>query len=142
MRSRPLDSFKPAQRRLIGLCVTGLGLFAGCLIYFHPAALRAPAWVAYTAISIFVWTGAAIALYGDISRRAYAFLMVILLGGMALIPTWIAFGHGARQCSNTIGLVSDLGCRTTFGVAALIMWGVFLLAFVLALRTKVSSTEQ
>lgn len=139
MPSRSLDSFKPSQLRLIGLCLMGLGLFAGWTIYTHPAALRAPAWVAYTSVSIFVLAGFAVCFYGDLSRSVYAWLMVVLLGLMAFIPTWIAFGTGVRKCSTISTVFGDLGCSTTFGVAASIMWGIFLLAFVLALRTKVSA---
>jgi hypothetical protein len=81
-------------------------------------------WVAFTACFCFVAAGLAVALHAFVSRRAYSWFMAVLLAAMAAIPSWIAFDFdlGKRQCtSNFAYLAGEFGCRAVFGVAALLL---------------------
>jgi len=67
-------------------------------------------------------------------------LICALLAAMTAIPSWIAFGSGARQCT-TGGLtmrvaVSEATCRSAFGVGACILAVLFVIAVRGALRSR------
>jgi hypothetical protein len=129
------DTLSPAQRRLTGVAIAGLGLLYASLVRTYPELVRTPAWVAYTAASCFVLAGFAVFIQASISRRAYAWMMVALLGLMTVVPAWIAFGPGERICSARTLPVGETGCRVAFGFGTLIMLGVVALAVSLARKT-------
>jgi hypothetical protein len=99
-------------------------------VALHPEALRTPAWVAYVAAAVFV-CGGAVALARGYSKPAAAEAFVcLLLAGMFAIAAWISVGPGSRQCvaSGSSGGVPELACRSAFGVGALVLAAMLLLA--------------
>lgn len=122
------------QLKVAGGFALGAAVLIAVAITVHPDGLNAPAWVAYVAAVSFGLAG--------VSALAEAFrhtslacgLACCLLCALLLIEFWVAFGPGARQCTIRIpGLAafpSDLGCRSAFGLGALVV-GVML---VLAIR--------
>lgn len=81
-------------------------------------------WGAFTACFCFVVADLAVALHAFVSRRTYNWFMAVLLAAMAAIPIWIAFDFdlGKRQCtSNLAYLAGEFGYRAVFGVAALLL---------------------
>jgi hypothetical protein len=65
-------------------------------------------------------------------------LGILVMGGLAAVGNWIAFGVGARVCSGNIlfwnGDMSGLGCRIPFGMGALITNAALVLMVVVALQ--------
>jgi hypothetical protein len=55
-------SAEPTRKQAIAIGCAAIALGAGsaAAIYLHPEGLRAPAWVAYAAVSTFVLAGAAL----------------------------------------------------------------------------------
>jgi hypothetical protein len=136
VRRVTVDSLSPARQRLIGSACTGVGVVTVWLVTTHPERLRAPAWVAYAACACFVIAGVAIALHSWLSRRAYAWMMVSLLAVMTVIPAWIALGAGSRQCRATTAMLSaETGCRIGFGVSAVVLAVMLVVAVASARRT-------
>lgn len=136
MAPETLDDISPRRKRLWGLGLMGLASVTAFLIDTHPERLRAPAWLAFLACACFATGGLAMALHGWISRRAHAWLMVLLLAAMALMPAWIALGAGPRQCLATFAVFrSEAGCRFVFGLAGLLMVAVLALAISLAMSS-------
>lgn len=135
-RYRSIDELSPAAQRGWGGLLIGIGALTAWSIRTHPAALRAPAWVAYCACAAFVIAGLAITLRAWVSRRAYAWLMVVLVAVMTAVPAWVALGDGVRQCrANVPFLRTETGCRLGFGVSALVMLGVCVAVVAAAVRT-------
>lgn len=132
-----LDQLDPKKRILLGLALACAGLVAAVAVHVQPERLRAPAWVAFAACSVFVIAGTAVALYSVLSRRAYAWFMAVLLAAMAIVPVWIAVGSGNRHCRGTAPLLfSDFTCRFAFGIGALLMVCLTLWAVLMALKVK------
>jgi hypothetical protein len=89
-----LKDISPRNKLIMGLCIAGVGLLTAWLVTSYPVRLRAPMWVAMAACFCFVMAGMAVALHAFVSRRAYNWLMVVLMVAMTSIPTWIAFDFG------------------------------------------------
>jgi hypothetical protein len=122
------------QLKVAGGFALGAAVLIAVAITVHPDGLNAPAWVAYVAAASFGLAGLS-ALAQAFRRISLAYGLVCwLLCALLLIELWIAFGPGARQCTIRVpGLASlpaDLGCRSVFGLGALLV-GVML---VLAIR--------
>ena len=124
-----------SRLKLIGAATLLLAAFLAVLITLRPEELRAPAWVAYLAAGVFAIAGSVVL------ARAYGRpllangLMGLVLGGMMVIGLWIAFGPGARECGGGVfrggvaaTAVSETTCRTVFGVGALVVASMLLLA--------------
>lgn len=112
------------QAIVIGWVAIAVGVGSAAGIYFHPQNLRAPAWVAYAAVSAFVFAGAAL-LGGALgAKRAVPWLGVLTTLGLLAPGLWVAFGPGGRECSFSLGFLSgpasELACRAAFGLGALL----------------------
>jgi hypothetical protein len=145
---------KPASKRellFIGLFAIAMGvitvLIAGGVIPAKPAkGPHAPMWLAVLSGSIFLLAGAAIMLRalaggtaenGDLPADAPLWLRVLyyamglaVVGTLAAIGTWVAFGPGERTFSTTIpflasGPANEWVGRAAFGTGAVIAWLMF-----------------
>ena len=124
-----LEQLSPTKKRIMGTGFVALGVGEAALMYARPETLRVPAWVGYAACVCFALTGAAVALHGSLTRRAYGWLITALLVTMTSIPVWIAFGDGDRSCRSNLPLLTGAtGCRVVFGFSAVVMVGVVLIA--------------
>lgn len=133
MPDRSLDTLSPARKLALGSAVAGMGMLTALLVQLHSERLRAPAWVALLACACFVFAGLAIALHAWLSRKAYAWIMALLLLVMTLVPAWLALGSGPRHCSSALPwLANETACRGAFGAGALLLLAMVLLAFRMA----------
>lgn len=110
------------------------------LVSLHPEKLKAPAWVAFSAVGLLGFAGVCVIVQALRSNGLARWLVCALLGGMTVIPAWIAFGSGSRQCSAaSFGLrsaVSEAVCRGVFGVSTVILGVLFTVAVRAALRAR------
>lgn len=97
MPDTTLDHLSPARKLALGSAVAGLGMVTALLVRYQPERLRAPAGLALLACACFVLAGLAIALHAWLSRRAYAWIMALLLLAMTLLPAWLALGPGIAE---------------------------------------------
>lgn len=106
-------------------------LMAVDVIPIDPASLYAPRWVLATAGVVFV-IGGVMASVGQRHPLLNEGLAGLLIGCMALIATWIAFGPGEREFSGGISLgplaiggstAPSLG-RVVFGLSAVLLWAL------------------
>jgi hypothetical protein len=145
---------KPGSTRellFIGLFAIAMGvitvLIAGGMIPAKPAkGEHAPMWLAVLSGSIFLLAGTAIMLRalaggtaenGDLPADAPLWLRVLyyamgltIVGALAAIGTWVAFGPGERTFSTTIpflasGPANEWIGRVAFGAGAIIGWLMF-----------------
>jgi len=111
--------------------------FLAAAVWFHPEALRAPAWVAYLAASLLALAGS-VALARAWRRPVLADALVCLvLAGMLLVGVWVSCGRRVGQrfgrlpgTSVAVSAVSEATCRSAFGV------GAFMVAVMLALAVR------
>ena len=118
-------------KRIGGAMVLG-AVFVAFAVTLYPERLNAPAWIAYVAAAVFA-IGGATALARAYGRQSLANVLVCLvLAGMLVIGSWIALGPGARACVGGVAgtgvPVSELACRSAFGVGALVVAGMLVLA--------------
>jgi hypothetical protein len=108
----------------IGCVAIALGAGSAAAIYLHPQALRAPAWVAYAAVSTFVLAGAAFIAGVLGAKRLVPWLGVLITLGLLTPSLWVALGPGGRDCSFSLGFLSgaasELACRAGFGLGSLL----------------------
>jgi len=87
-------------------------------------------WVAYLAASTYLMAGLIlIAQSLDISWLANVIGSIMVIS-FAIIPSWIAFAPGGRECTSFLSILffwqkhvaSGMGCRVPFGMAAVVMW--------------------
>lgn len=135
----------------IGLFAIAMGvitvLIAGGVIPAKPAkGPHAPMWLAVISGSIFLLAGAAIVLRalaggtahdGELPadapfwlRLVYYIIGLAVVGALAAIGTWVAFGPGERAFSVTIpflgeGPANEWIGRAAFGAGAVITWLLF-----------------
>lgn len=124
----------------IGIAVFLVALGMAVPIHLHPEQLKAPAWIAFCALGLLGFSGVCIIAQALRLEGLARWLVCLLLGGMAVIPAWIAFGVGARRCT-TVALgahsaVSEMVCRGSFGVGAIVLALMSGLAVRGALRTR------
>lgn len=100
----------------------------------QPDRLRAPAAVAYGAAAIVALCGG-LALARGYRRPALADgLVCAALGGMLLMQLWVALGPGPRNCVGRLHFlapgtpVSDLACRSAFGMGSVVVAGMLVVA--------------
>lgn len=112
------------QAIVIGWLTIALGLGSAAAIYLHPQSLRAPAWVAYAAVSTFVFAGTSLLAGAFGAKRLVSWLGVLITLGLLVPGLWVAFGPGGRDCSFSLpfvsGRASELVCRAGFGLGALL----------------------
>lgn len=130
-RSVSLDQLSVARKRLLGAVLVLVGAGEAALMTSSPDLLRVPAWVGFAACACFILTGLAIALHATLSRRAFGWIITVMLLTMTSIPAWIAFGGGQRTCRSNLPLLTgQVGCRLAFGLSTLTMTGIVLIAIV------------
>jgi hypothetical protein len=110
------------------------------LVHLHPEKLRTPAWVAYLALGLLAFAGVCVVVLALRLNQLTRWLVCVLLGAMAIVPAWIALGAGPRQCAmfslGARGAVSEVACRSAFGIGATILAAMFILAVRGALRSR------
>lgn len=122
----------PGAAHLLGLLLIAAGILP-MLAAFDVGPLRqedinGPPWIGFVAGGIFAAGGAAL-IAGPQAPLASGLFGVLAAAGLAAIGNWIAFGAGARACSDSISLpwlwsaadLSGLACRLPFGFGALIV---------------------
>lgn len=110
------------------------------LVHLHPEKLKAPAWEAYLALGLLAFAGVCVVMLALRLNPLTRWLVCVLLGATAIVPAWIALGSGPRQCAmfslGARGAVSEVACRSAFGIGATILAAMFILAVRGALRSR------
>jgi hypothetical protein len=123
----------PPTVKLGAFMLIGAVLLA-VLVHTHPEKLRAPAWVAFAGAGAFAFAGICVVALALKLDHMVRWLVCALLAGMTVVPAWIAFGSGSRQCTvislGARSAASEIVCRGAFGLGAVILT----LMFVAALR--------
>jgi hypothetical protein len=133
-------SAEPTRKQAIGagLVALAVGIGSAAAIYLHPEGLRAPAWVAYAAVSTFTLAGAALIAGAFGARRVVPWLGALIICGLLVPGLWIALGAGGRDCSFSVGALSgsasEIACRAAFGIGALLC--LVFLAFLVFLKRR------
>lgn len=121
------------RQRLAGAaaCCT-IAVFIAYVVWSGNPGLRTPPAIAYTAAGIFGAAGIAMLLQAYGRERGSVLVVALLLGGMAVVAGWMAFGSGDRECMGTIGFFNfgagQAACRAVFGVSAILTGGIALIA--------------
>ena len=132
----------------LALCFVGAGLLivlvAVGVVPVDPDSLHAPPWVLATAGVVFATAGVAASMR---LRESWLndLLALLVIGGMAVIGSWISFGPGEREFSGSfsfgpIGLGGPSGPlvgRIAFGIGAVMLWA-FVVFVVLRLARRLS----
>ena len=133
---------------MLGLSVVAMGMLPVLAsLEFGPigsAGINGPAWLGVVAGGVFIAGGLAIVSGPSMPLLTHLFAIGIV-GGLAVIGNWIAFGVGERTCQGSIFLVgfggaaqsSDLGCRIPFGLGAIIV-NAFVVYAVVSLLQRTS----
>ena len=129
------------RKRLLGGSLSAMvGALTAALIYRYPEQLHAPAWVAYTACSAFVFAGLTIVASESPLRRIHAWLVVACIGALLVPGAWLAFGPGVRECSVSVPFFSTAGsellCRGAFRFGALLVVALLVWVVLRALRQQ------
>jgi len=116
---------EPNHPVLVGWFFVAAGTLTAALVYGHPEALHAPAWVAYAACATFVLAGLAVVARAEQRGRLHAALLLATLAAFFSVAAWAAFGPGPRDCSVALpffqGLAADWLCRGAFSFGALFL---------------------
>jgi hypothetical protein len=100
--------------------------------------INGPPWLGLASGGVFMAGGLAV-IAGPDRPVINSILVILVLGGLAAIGNWIAFGVGERVCGGSIliwsGGQSGLGCRIPFGFGALVANAVLLLIMVVAIQS-------
>ena len=140
---RPTDQPTRKGYLLGGWAALAIGVLGIVMMHLHPENLRVPGWVAYAAMSSFVWAGFAL-LMGEYAatRKAAPWPGVLATIGLIVPFAWIALGPGPMECTVMLPFLStaaaDWMCRGAFGFAALL--GLLIL-FLAARRLFPASRE-
>ena len=139
--AKPETPLTPRGRLWFGLTFVAFGIMPMLATFdiglLGPEDINGPAWLGLATGGVFVMAGLAVIAGPD--RPVFnSILSILVVGGLAAIGNWIAFGVGERVCGGTIlfwrGDVSGLGCRIPFGMGALITNAVLVLMVVIALQ--------
>jgi hypothetical protein len=136
----------PLVRILLGLlCLAGGAvpmLAAFDLGPLDSGAINGPPWLGFLAGAVFVVAGIALFLgerlrHGVLSHG----LLALILGVFAAIGSWVAFGPGPRACTIAFegflfdtAWANDIVCRVGFGIGAVMVDGMVLVAIAATLR--------
>ena len=132
-----LDELSPAQRRLVGSVLVALGLGLAALVVLRPESASVPLFVLWFLCAALVLAGLAVAAYSSSAPGFYRWAIAGTLACLAVVPAWIAFGPGARTCtSNFAVLSSEVSCRGAFGIGAVLLALMFVVALRQALATR------
>jgi len=132
-----LDELSPAKRRLVALVLVARGLGLAALVALRPEFARVPLLVLWFLCAALVLSGLAVAVYSTTTPGRYQWAIAGALASMAVVPAWIAFGPGARSCTSSFAiLTSELPCRVAFGVGAILLVLMFIVALRQALAAK------
>ena len=141
------DSLTPRGRLVLGALVIAMGAFvvlvaSDALDMHYQRTASAPPWIGMIGGLVFVLAGGALMIGARgasdgklpatapwILRALQHAVILVLVGLMATIGTWVAFGPGERAFTMSgFGMTGDdnlwLG-RAMFGVGALITWTFF-----------------
>jgi len=121
-----------SQLKTAGYSALGVAVLIAVSVTLHPEKLNAPAWVAYAAALSFALAGFS-ALAQAFKHKSLAYgLTCWILAAMFLVELWVAFGPGTRQCALRVPGLADfpanLGCRFAFGLGALLVGVMLVLA--------------
>jgi len=103
-----------------------------------------PHWIAYLACSTFFMAGIILTAMSFGFDGVANWIGPLIVIAMGTILTWIAFGPGERACTGSISFLffwqkhhaSGAGCRIPFGIAAVLTWIIFAVAFFSTLSKK------
>lgn len=125
---------EPAPLWFTGVFI-GTGLFivliAGDVIRVDPDTIHSPRWVLAAAGMVFM-IGGVMAGAGPTHALLNDVLAGVLIGCMASIATWIAFGPGEREFTGSVSLGpvaiggesgASVG-RIAFGVSSILLWAL------------------
>jgi hypothetical protein len=135
-----VETLTPKGQIKAGIFCVALGLSVGAMIAFYPEGLRVPAWVAFVAVSAFVFAGFSLIASALHANQVQRWLIVSLVLSMFVPGAWIAFGPGERECSVSLpflqGVAGEVMCRGAFGVGAVIIAAIFMLLIRHSVRPK------
>jgi hypothetical protein len=129
---------------LAGAGVAAMGAALALLAWLQPQGLRVPQFVVQLGALAFMLAGATAAARARGHRLLVAWLPVPLLACLAVPPVWLAIGGGRRQCGlagiqgvvRIVGGAGDLACRVGFGIGAIALVAMLLLALRQAIRAS------
>lgn len=130
----------PLARIALGLlCIAG-GLMPVLAAFdlgpLDRGAINGPPWLGFLAGAVFIAGGLAVLLGERLRHSPLSHgLVALIIGALAVIASWIAFGPGPRACAVAIagflfssGWANEVACRAGFGIGALLLDGfVFIL---------------
>ena len=125
--------------KIVSFAAILLGAVVAILVTLHPEQLKAPAWIAYLAAAIFSLAGVTGLARAHHRNRLADTLICLVLGGMFLMSLWISLGPGPRNCKiNLAGIDPELGCRSAFGLGAILI-GLMLAIALTGIRRNASA---
>jgi hypothetical protein len=163
-----MDKPQPLDKGLIawGLLTAGLGVYplliGTGMVGVDPRSVHGPFWTATGAGLIFTLVGISLVIRGITGaadsdgelpksapwwlRFGYYLAGLAVVGSLAAIGSWVAFGSGPRAFSLSLPFVTmrDAGetiGRVAFGVGAVMTW-LFLIAFAISGARKLFSRSQ
>jgi hypothetical protein len=146
-------TLSPKARILFGLICFACGIMPALAAFdigpLHSGDIEGPRWLGVVAGGIFMAGGIALML-GERYRNSVGSygLFALMIGSLAAIANWVAFGPGPRECTIAFaGLffeagsaANDITCRAGFGVGAGMLDGFVLTMVALALRQITGSS--
>ena len=139
----------PAVRLLLGLLCNAGGIVPVLASFdlgpLDAGAINGPRWLGFLAGAVFVAACGALILGKRLQDSVFgAALFALIIGSLACIGNWVAFGPGPRGCRIAIaGLLfeaewaGDVACRAGFGIGAILLDGIVLWMIAGSLRTIV-----
>jgi len=122
----------PRQRIVGGAICCAIAIFIAYVVWSENPGLNTPPAIAYTAAGIFGAAGIALFLQAYGRERGSVAVIVLLLGAMAVVAGWMAFGPGNRECIGTIGFFTfgsgQMACRGVFAASAILTGGIAVMA--------------
>ena len=119
------------QRVFAGCAAIGLGAFGIVMVALHPENARSPAWVAYAALSAFIFAGASLLAVEFAGKRAGDWIGLLAVVALLATAAWVSFGPGPRNCKALLFFVSatfgDWVCRGAFGLGTLLLVAILVL---------------
>jgi hypothetical protein len=137
----------PAARLLFGLLFVACGIIPVLSAFdvspFRSSDINGPPWLGLAAGGAFIAAGIALMLGDRLRNGSFAHgLFALILGSLAMIANWIAFGSGPRACTSTFSgvlfavesVANEVACRGAFGIGAVLLDGFVLMVIARALR--------